>query len=125
MGNNLKFAQYNNILFKKLSVFINHEADFIRPEFIESLCRDCDISKEEAYCFTLAAAIDLDTEKIRAMLKFLKNISPIWYTFSKTKIMKIIRTLKTSKYRRKSFANGSFVTKHTSRIRLLCSMIRK
>lgn len=63
MGNNLKFAQYNNILFKKLSVFINHEADFIRPEFIESLCRDCDISKEEAYCFTLAAAIDLDTEK--------------------------------------------------------------
>ena len=63
MGNNLKFAQYNNILFKKLSVFINHEADFIRPEFIESLCRDCDISKEEAYCFTLAASIDLDTEK--------------------------------------------------------------
>ena len=63
MGNNLKFAQYNNILFKKLSIFINHEADFIRPEFIESLCRDCDISKEEAYCFTLAAAIDLDTEK--------------------------------------------------------------
>lgn len=63
MGNNLKFAQYNNILFKKLSVFINHEADFIRPEFIESLCRDCDISKEEAFCFTLAAAIDLDTEK--------------------------------------------------------------
>lgn len=63
MGNNLKFAQYNNILFKKLSVFINHEADFIRPEFIESLCRDCGISKEEAYCFTLAAAIDLDTEK--------------------------------------------------------------
>ena len=63
MGNNLKFAHYNNILFKKLSVFINHEADFIRPEFIESLCRDCDISKEEAYCFTLAASIDLDTEK--------------------------------------------------------------
>lgn len=63
MENNLKFAQYNNILFKKLSVFINHEADFIRPEFIESLCRDCDISKEEAYCFTLAASIDLDTEK--------------------------------------------------------------
>lgn len=63
MGNNLKFAQYNNILFKKLSVFINHEADFIRPEFIESLCRGCDISKEEAYCFTLAASIDLDTEK--------------------------------------------------------------
>ncbi len=63
MENNLKFAQYNNILFKKLSVFINHEADFIRPEFIESLCRDCDISKEEAFCFTLAAAIDLDTEK--------------------------------------------------------------
>ena len=63
MGNNLKFAQYNNILFKKLSVFINHEADFIRPEFIESLCRDCDISKEEAYCLTLAASIDLDTEK--------------------------------------------------------------
>jgi len=63
VGNNLKFAQYNNILFKKLSVFINHEADFIRPEFIESLCRDCDISKEEAYCFTLAASIDLDTEK--------------------------------------------------------------
>lgn len=63
MGNDLKFAQYNNILFKKLSVFINHEADFIRPEFIESLCRDCDISKEEAYCFTLAASIDLDTEK--------------------------------------------------------------
>lgn len=63
MGNNLKFAQYNNILFKKLSVFINHEADFIRPEFIESLCRDCDISKEEAYCFTLAASIDLDTEE--------------------------------------------------------------
>ena len=63
MGNNLKFAQYNNILFKKLSVFINHEADFIRPEFIESLCRDCDISKEEAYCFTLAASIDIDTEK--------------------------------------------------------------
>lgn len=63
MGNNLKFAQYNNILFKKLSVFINHEADFIRPEFIESLCRDYDISKEEAYCFTLAASIDLDTEK--------------------------------------------------------------
>lgn len=63
MRNNLKFAQYNNILFKKLSVFINHEADFIRPEFIESLCRDCDISKEEAYCFTLAASIDLDTEK--------------------------------------------------------------
>ena len=63
MENNLKFAQYNNILFKKLSVFINHEADFIRPEFIESLCRDCDISKEEAYCFTLAASIDLDTEQ--------------------------------------------------------------
>lgn len=63
MENNLKFAQYNNILFKKLSVFINHEADFIRPEFIESLCRDCDISKEEAFCFTLAASIDLDTEK--------------------------------------------------------------
>lgn len=63
MENNLKFAQYNNILFKKLSVFINHEADFIRPEFIESLCHDCDISKEEAYCFTLAASIDLDTEK--------------------------------------------------------------
>ncbi len=63
MENNLKFAQYNNILFKKLSVFINHEAYFIRPEFIESLCRDCDISKEEAFCFTLAAAIDLDTEK--------------------------------------------------------------
>ena len=57
-----KFAQYNGILFKKLSVFINHEADFIRPEFIESLCRDCGVSKEEAYCFTLAAAIELDTE---------------------------------------------------------------
>ena len=57
-----KFAQYNGILFKKLSVFINHEADFIRPEFIESLFRDCDVSKKEAYCFTLAAAIDLDME---------------------------------------------------------------
>lgn len=57
-----KFAQYNGILFKKLSVFINREADFIRPEFIESLCRDCGVSKEEAYCFTLAAAIELDTE---------------------------------------------------------------
>lgn len=62
MKNILKFAQYNRILFEKLSVFINREADFVRPEFIESLCRDCDISKEEAYCFTLAAAIDLDTE---------------------------------------------------------------
>lgn len=58
-----KFARYNEILFKKMSVFINHEADFIRPEFIESLCRDCNVSKEEAYCFTLAAAIDLDAEK--------------------------------------------------------------
>lgn len=58
-----RFARYNEILFKKMSVFINHEADFIRPEFIESLCRDCNVSKEEAYCFTLAAAIDLDVEK--------------------------------------------------------------
>lgn len=63
MEDSTKFSQYNKILFKKLSVFINHEADFIRPEFIESLCRDCNVSKEEAYCFTLAAAIDLDTEK--------------------------------------------------------------
>ena len=48
VGNNEKgvcimneiIAEYNRIIFEKMSRFINFEADYIRPEFIKSLCED-------------------------------------------------------------------------------------
>ena len=70
VGNNEKgvctmneiIAEYNRIIFEKMSRFINFEADYIRPEFIKSLCEDYGLSKEEAYSIALAGAVDLDTD---------------------------------------------------------------
>ncbi len=57
-----KFDEYNRILLEKLSYFLNFKPDFIQADIIDELCAECDLTKEEAFAFVLAAAIGLDTE---------------------------------------------------------------
>ncbi len=62
MRKNEKFDRYNRILLEKLSLFLNIQPDFIQADIIDELCTECNLSKEEAFAFVLAAAIGLDTE---------------------------------------------------------------
>lgn len=57
-----KISLYNSILIDRLSVFLNLRPDFIKPEIINELVRECGVSREYAFSVVLAAALGLDTE---------------------------------------------------------------
>ncbi len=57
-----KILEYNQIVLKKLSVFLNYEPDFVQESIISELCTECSLSPEEAFSYVLAAAVGMDTE---------------------------------------------------------------
>lgn len=58
-----KISEYNDLILKKLSVFLNCEPDFINVEIIDELCGECGLDEESACRYVLASAIGLDIEK--------------------------------------------------------------
>lgn len=62
MKNN-EFFKYNDIILKKMSVFLNCEPDFVTADIIKELCSEFSVSEEEAFSFILAAEIGLDVEE--------------------------------------------------------------
>ncbi len=51
---------YNRILQKKLSVFLNIEADYIKGETVKKISRECDVDEQDAYSYLLANAMYMD-----------------------------------------------------------------
>ena len=55
-----KIKIYNDVLLKKLSVYLNIEPCHIKPELIETVCEQCALETEEAYSYVLASAMFFD-----------------------------------------------------------------
>ncbi len=50
-------------MFSRLSVYMNLQADFITPEIVSELVRECSLSVSEAYSYLLAGALYIDIDK--------------------------------------------------------------
>ncbi len=57
-----KMKRYNREIFSRLSVYMNLQSDFITPEIVNELVRDCGLGVCEAYQYLLAGAIYLDPD---------------------------------------------------------------
>lgn len=57
------YFYYNDLVLRKMSVFLNIEADFITEDIIRELSTEFAMSEEEAFRYILAAAIGLDIEE--------------------------------------------------------------
>ncbi len=60
MPNQEQIKKYNNILHKKLSVYLNFEPDYIKENTLKEIVRECDLGCEEAYSYLLASAMYMD-----------------------------------------------------------------
>ncbi len=54
------FFEYNDLILKKMSVFLNIEPDFITADIINELCSEFDMEKRDAFSYILASAVGLD-----------------------------------------------------------------
>ncbi len=52
-----KMKKYNRELFSRLSVYMNLQSDFITPEIVDELVRECGLETKEAYDLLLAGAL--------------------------------------------------------------------
>lgn len=54
------YFEYNDLILKKMSVFLNLESDFITKEIINELCGEFGMEKRDAFSYILASAVGLD-----------------------------------------------------------------
>ena len=52
-----KIKEYNTLLLRHLSVFLNFEPDYIKKDQVDTLMRECGLSCTEAYLYLLASAM--------------------------------------------------------------------
>lgn len=56
------YFEYNDLILRKMSLFLNLEPDFITKDIIDELTNEFDISKKDAFSYILASAVGLDID---------------------------------------------------------------
>jgi len=91
------YFEYNDLLLKKMSIFLNCEPDFITKDIIDELCYEFDISKRDAFAYILASAIGLDIDENEKHREIFEQYFPL-----------MIRELDASEYESNDYHKAIF-----------------
>ncbi|MBE6636406.1 MAG: hypothetical protein E7618_01225 [Ruminococcaceae bacterium] len=67
----------NRELFRRLSVFLNHEPDFVQDTIIRELTEDCGLTEEDAFRTVLAAALGYRVGESREDTELVRRFFPL------------------------------------------------